>query len=508
MRRVRELLRLHFDCSLSNGQISSALKISKGSVHNTLKRFAASGLTWPVPGGLGDRELESALFPPSSRWPVGEVPDFAWVREELYRPHMTLQLLWEEYEQAHPEGLSRSSFYRGYKEHCGQAPVTMRQRHVAGDKLQVDYSGDKLSFIDRTSGTVTSAELFVCSWGASSYCYAEASPSQKQEDFVTSHVRALQYFGCVPRALVPDNLKSAVMKASSYEPTINTLYAAMAAHYDVAVVPARVRKPRDKAVVESNVLHLQRHLFGRLRDRMFYSLAELNSAIAEELEVFNARPMKDHGGKSRIERFNELDRPAARPLPARAFGITKIKTNVRVGPNYHIEFEQHHYSLPCELAGQSVEVHRVGDMLEIYHDAKHICRHPRSAANYDYTTREEHMPAHHRYVRGWSSEYFLDQAARIGPACRQAVEAIIESKRHPEQGFKAARGVLRLAKTHGAARVENAAARARHFTRVSYRDIKSILIQNLDRQANQAEAITVPEPTTHDNLRGADYYAV
>lgn len=507
MRKISELLRLHYDCKLSNEKIASALKLSKGSVNNTLQRFRASGLSWPLPESLSDTALEARLYRPREKVSEQSTVDFSALEAEMRRPHMTLQILWEEYHAAYPEGLGRTRFYEGFRAWRTARALPMKMLHKGGDKLFVDYSGDGFTYVDQTRGTVTRTELFVCSWGASSYCYAEASPSQKQEDFAQSHVRALDYFGCAPAAFVPDNLKSGVRKASLYEPTMNPLYAALAEHYGAAVLPARVRKPRDKGVVESNVLHLQRFLFGRLRNRTFYSLAEINQALAEELEHYNARAMKDYGGQSRRERFALLDKPFARALPEQRFAITAVKCGVRVAPNYHIQYRNHHYSLPCELARQAVDVYQYGHILEIYHDGNHVCRHQCGRGDYGYTTREEHMPENHRYVRGWSPEYFLAQAEQIGPSVREAVRRMMEQCSHPEQGYKAAMGLLRLSKSLGSERVEKAARRALHFGFVNLRSIKSVLDNNLEDQALSSEDDETPLLPQHDNLRGSQYYA-
>ncbi len=357
MKQIREILRLHFDCRLSNQQIANAIRKSKGSVFNCITRFKETELRWPLLEGMSDSDLEQCLYPETAGKNNNSVmPDFMHIHQEFSRPHVTLELLWEEYRQSLPNGLSRSSFYRHYAQYRNNLPVDMKIIHKGGDKLFVDYSGKKPHFWDRQKKKWVETELFVASWGASSCCYCEASLSQTGQDWVSSHVRTLEYFGCVPSAFVPDNLKSGVTKANFYESKINALYKLFAQHYDTVILPARVRKPKDKPVVESNVLHLQRFIFGRLRDRTFYSLGDLNEAIWELLGQFNQRPMQQYK-RSRQQRFEDLDKPYAAELPVVRFIYTQVKTDVRVAPNYHIEFDKHFYSVPYELVRKQVDAY-------------------------------------------------------------------------------------------------------------------------------------------------------
>jgi transposase len=505
MKKTREILRLHFDCTLSNQQIADAVRKSKGSVFNCLERFKTFGLQWPLSGNMTDSQLEDKLYPQASgKHNEAILPDFEHIHRELSRPHVTLELLWDEYQTSHHEGLCRSSFYRQYGLYRKDLPIEMKVIHKGGDKLFVDYSGDKLRFYDREAGRWVEAEFFVASWGASSYCYCEAVLSQSGKDWVSSHVRALEYFGCVPAAIVPDNLKSGVTKADFYEPDINALYGQLARHYDTVILPARVRKPKDKAVVESNVLHLQRFIFGRLRDCTFYSLWELNAAVWEALELFNARPMQQYK-TSRADRFEVLDKPHAKALPEKRFAFTQVKIDVRVGPNYHIEFEKHYYSVPWEFVRKQVDVYQSGSVLEIYHNNEHICRHMVEPGDYRYTTREEHMPPKHKFVKGWSSAWFIAQAHQVGESTAELIQAILESKRYPEQGFRAALGVLNLKKKYSPERLEKAARRALYFETLSCRSLKSMLAQGLEQEALPKKPHRMP--LEHENIRGEHYYS-
>lgn len=509
MRKIRQVLEYRLSKNISAEQTAQALSISKGSVINYLERFERSKLSWPLPETLTDTALEEALFPPSPPAPdtlTEPQPDIGYIEKELAKRHMTLQRLWEEYAEQHPAGLKRTAFYDFVTKHR-PPEVTMKMIHKGGDKVFSDYSGDGLEYIDRRTGEIVPVDLFVCAWGASSYTFGEATPTQKTRDFTMSHVRALNFFGVAPFAFVLDNTKSGVKKADRYDPVANPIYGEMANHYHVAFLPARVQKPKDKAIVESAVLQAQRFILARLRNRQFFSLDEINAAIREELEALNNRPMKEYGGQSRRQRFEELDKPYAQKLPAEPFRISRIKTDVRVGRNYHIRFEDHNYSVPYGLAGKRVCVYQVGSIIEIYHDNVHLCRHQIGRPNYGYTTVREHMPPNHAFVKGWSKEWFVAKASEIGPATAEAVVQIMNARKHVQQGFNAAMGVFRLAKIHSPERLEIACQRAGYFKCASFKTIKSILDQHLDKQVflplSQEQN---PPPLLHENIRGPEYY--
>lgn len=510
MRKIRQVLEYRLSKNISADQTAVALSLSKGSVINYLERFERAKLTWPLPETLSDTELESALFPPpaatESHPPAYGLPDINYIEKEIVKPHMTLQRLWEEYAELHPQGLKRSAFY-DFIARTRPAKVTMKMVHKGGDKVFVDYSGDGLEYIDLKTGECIDVDLFVCAWGASSFTYVEATESQKTNDFTMSHVRALKYFGVAPFAFVLDNLKSGVKKADRYDPVANPVYGKMAEHYHVAFLPARVRAPQDKAVVENAVLQAQRFILARLRNRQFFSLDEVNAALQEELEAFNDRPMKEYGEQTRRQRFEELDKPYAQQLPTVPFMITSVKIDVRVAPNYHIRFNDHFYSVPHTLATQRVDVYRAGSIVEIYHDNVHVCRHQLGAPNFLYTTVKEHMPPSHAFVKGWSKEWFIAKASEIGPATAEAAAQIMCAREHVQQGFNAVMGLLRLAKAYSPQRLEKACQRAIYFKASSLKAIKAILEQHLDKQTFLPLPVKQCEPVDHDNIRGAQYYA-
>jgi transposase len=510
MRKIRQVLEYRLSKKISAEQTALALSLSKGSIINYVERFEQSKLPWPLPETLTDTALEEALFPPSSLLtdpdlPGVPLPDAGYIEKELARPHMTLQRLWEEYADQHPNGLKRTAFYDHVARHrCPK--INMKMIHKGGDKVFSDYSGDGLEYIERKTGEIIPADLFVCAWGASSYTFAEASASQKTRDFAFSHVHGLNFFGVAPFAFVLDNTKSGVKKSDRYDPVANPVYGKMAEHYHVAFLPARVRKPQDKAIAESAVLQAQRFILARLRNRQFFSLDEINVAILEELEMLNNRPMKEYGGQSRRQRFEQLDKPYAQPLPAEPFMLSAVKLDVRVGPNYHVRFDDHFYSVPYRLATHRVDIYQVGATLEIYHDNVHLCRHQVGAPNFGYTTAAAHMPPNHAFVKGWSKEWFIAKASEVGPATAEAIAQVMNNREHVQQGFNAAMGVLRLARVYSPQRLEQACQRASYFKSATFNAIKTILERNLDKQTFLPLPVSQNSPITHENIRGAQYY--
>jgi transposase len=506
VRKIKEILRYRFECKLSFDRIASALGVSKGSVFKTVEAFNRSDLKWPLPEGFTDSSLEEIIYKSERETTeVGsEELDFEYISRELSRSHVTIELLWREYHDANPIGMSRASFFRKVKASLTQQP-DMKMIYNSGDLLFVDYSGDKPFYVNRTTGEIIEVELFVACWGASSYTYAEVTATQNSRDFCNSHVNAFKFFDCVPKGIVPDNLKSGVTKADRYEPQLNTLYGKLAEHYGTAVIPARVREPKDKAPVESAVGFVQRYILGRLRNRNFFSIHELNIAIKELVVKLNDEPMQLYRGKSRNTRFNESDKPNALPLRSDHFGITDIKYDVGVAPNYHIRYDDHYYSVPGELARKRVDVFVVGSTLEIYHDGVHVCRHLKQPPDFKYTTIDEHMPSNHRIVRGWSPQWLVSRAQAIGQSTKEAAELILKRHNHPQQGFNSVMGLLNLAKTYTPQRLEMASQRALRYQSVTYRSIKTILEKNLDKEeaVSKVEITVIPN---HGNLRGPQYF--
>ena len=503
MRKIHDVLRLHA-VGLSKRRIAVGLNIGRTAVGDYLRRARRAGLAWPLPEGLSDEALERLLFapPPVLSPDRRPLPDWPLPHRELKRPGVTLSLLWEEYRAVHRDGYGYSRFCDLYRDWRGRLAPTMRQTHVAGDKLFVDYAGARADVIDGLTGEVRTAQIFVATLGASSYTYAEATWTQALPDWIGSHSRAFAYFGGVPRQVVPDNLKSGVVKACLYDPEINRTYAGMAAHYDTAIVPTRPRKPRDKAKVEVGVQVVERWILARLRNRRFFSLAELNQAIGELLDDLNARRTK-HLGASRRQLFEALDQPALKPLPGQPYQYAEWKQR-RAGLDYHVEAAKHYYSVPHALAKQKLWVRITDRTVEVFHKGKRVAAHMRGSGNRRHTTVAEHMPSSHRRHANWTPERIRSRAAANGPHTGILIDVILRAKPHPEQGFRSCIGILRLAKTHGGERLEAACERALEIGATSYSSLASILKNNLERRAPR-QATDGPA-IDHSNIRGPHHF--
>ena len=507
MRKIREVLRLHHDCRLSQRVIRDTCGLARSTVIEYIWRAEQAGLSWPLPETLTDEELERLLYPPVAVAPgtPGVMPDFAHIHSELVagkKVNLTLSQLWEEYKEETPEGYQYSRFCELFRRWLGKRDYCMRQEHKAGEKLFVDY-GDGLDIWNTANGEPIKTDLFVAVWGASNFTYAEASLSQDLAAWCEAHVRGLEYSGCAPHIAVPDNLKSAVTKPSYYEPEINRTYAELAGHYGFAVIPARPAHPRDKAKVETGVLIAKRWILAKLRHRTFYSLADLNAAIRVLLDALNDKPLRKLK-RSRRELFLELDHPAALPLPANPYEYAEWR-KARVNLDYHIEADCHYYSVPFQLLREEVDVRLTANTTEIFHRGKRVAAHPRSRLRHRHTTLKEHMPPEHQKYLEWTPTRIIDWAGKTGPAAAALVQHIMAAKTHPEQGYRSCLGIMRLGKSYGSARLEAACARALRFNVCSFGAVRSILSSGLDRQAADKPP-SQPALPLHDNLRGDIYY--
>ncbi|HYA53645.1 MAG TPA: IS21 family transposase, partial [Streptosporangiaceae bacterium] len=484
----------------------AATGVAQTTVCDYVGRARAAGVGWPLPADLDDEGLERLLYPPAAPSRAARpAPDWGYVHRELRRKGVTLQLLWLEYRQAHPDGYGYSQFCNLYRAWTRQVDVVMRQVHRAGEKLFVDFPGDKVPVCSRETGEVVlEAELFVAVAGASSYLYAEAFPSQELLYWVTAHVHCFEALAGCPAIVVCDNLRAGVTRPHRYEPDVNATFAEMAAHYRVAVIPARAYKPRDKAKAESGVLIAERWIIARLRDRRFYSLGEANAAIAACVAEINARPFQKLDGTRRLL-FEQLDRPALRPLPATRYEFATWH-KARVNIDYHIAADKHYYSVPYQLARQQVDVRLSAAAAEIFHGSRRVASHVRSHVRHGHTTDPAHMPESHRQHAAWTPQRITGWAARTGPATANLVEKIIASRPHPEQGYRAALGIIRLAGRYGPDRAEAACARALRLRAYSYRSVESILRTGLDRQPLPGGTPALPPHPAHVNVRGPDYY--
>ena len=434
MRKIRDVLRLRAG-GMSKRKIAASLSIGVTAAGDCMRRARRAGLIWPLPQDLSDAALELRLYPPPQAAATNQrpQPDWAAIHRELRRPGVTLQLLWEEHRGAHPDGYGYSRYCELYRAWEGRLSPTMRQLHVAGERMFVDYAGTTLEVVDGTTGEVRVCQLFVAALGASNYTYAEATFTQRLVDWIGSHVRAFAFFDGVTAQIVSDNLRSGITKACFYEPAVNRTYAEMAAHYDTAVVPARPRKPRDKAKVEVAVQVATRWIIAKLRNRRFFSLDEINAAIRELVAQLNDRVTR-HLGRSRRSLFDELERPALKKLPVEPYLYAEWK-ECKVGLDYHVEVERHYYSVPHALLRETVWARITARTIEVFYRGKRVAAHIRSSSNRRHTTVREHMPSSHRRYADWTPERIRRQAGEIGRNTATLVEIIMRERVAPRAGL-------------------------------------------------------------------------
>lgn len=506
MRQLRAILRLKFEQKQANRAIARSCGVGVGTVSEYVRRAVRGGLGWPLPEDLDDRQLEERLFPPPGSAATARTsPDLAYIHQELRRPGVTLQLLWLEYLKGHAEGYRYSQFCDLYRRYARRLWPTMRQVHRAGEKVFIDFSGKRPHLVDRRTGEATDVELFVAVLGASSYTYAEATPSQELPHWVGAHVRMLEFYGGCPQVFVPDNLKSGVTTPCRYEPVPNRTYEELAAHYGAVVIPARPYKARDKAKVEVGVQVSQRWILAVLRNRTFFSLVELNEAIREKLTDLNGRTMR-HLGASRRELFERLDQPALRALPPNRFEMAEWK-NCGVNIDYHIEVDHNYYSVPYQLRGERVDARATASTVEIFFKSpSRIASHVRLTGRGRYATLPAHMPASHRAHAEWTPSRLIAWAEKTGPATGRIVAEILKDRPHPEQGYRSCLGIIRLVKRHGPSRVEAACVRAEHLRAPSYKTVTNILAAGFDALPFDEPAEVPATLPAHDNIRGAGYY--
>jgi len=505
MRRIRQVLQLHFGVHASYRMIAREVGVGRTTVQDYLTRAAAAGLGWPLPPDLTDEALEQRLFPaPSTKLGARRhpEPDWAMLVREMKRPGVSLLILWEEYDAAHPEGYGYSRFCELYRAFERRLSPTMRQTHIAGHKAFVDYSGKRVAIADPLTGEIRMAEIFVGVLGASNLTYAEATWTQTLPDWIAAHVRMFRFFGAAPRLLVPDNLKSAVNKPSFYDPEVNRTYAAMATHYNVGVVPARPRKPKDKAAVEAGVRFAQSYILGRLRHVTFFSLAECNTAITAALERMNGREMR-RLGVSRRQLFEAVERPTMQPLPEQDYEYAEWRL-ARVGIDYHVEVQGFFYSVPHALIREQVDTRATARTIEVFHRGRRVAAHARRYGGPRHGTQPEHMPSAHRRYGEWTPERLQHQARVIGPNTEGLIIAVLARRPHPEQGFRTCLGVLRLFRGIDPARAETVSLRAIEIGALSYASVASILQHRIDCSAPPQAADGTP--LLHDNIRGPRYY--
>lgn len=505
MRHVKEILRLKFQNHLSVREIAGSCGLPTSTVGDYLHRAGSAGLSWPLPEGMSDPQLWERLMSSAGSpggVPAKPLPDWPVVHEQLRRKGVTLQLLWQEYRQSHPEGYRYSRFCELYERWAGTLEPVLRQVHEPGQKLFVDWAGQKVP-IHQADGTVMEASLFVAVLGASNKAYAAAFDNEQLANWIAAHAQAFAFYGGVTRAVVPDNPKTAVIHACRYEPVLHRSYQEMAAHYGTVILPARAARPRDKAKVETGVQIAERQILAVLRDHRFFSVGELNQAIKPLLEKLNAQPFQKLEG-SRNSWFESQEKEKLLALPAQPFEMA-IWTKAKVNIDYHVVVDYHLYSVPHSLIHQVVDARSTARTVELFHEGRRVAAHVRSHQSGKFTTLEEHRPKSHQRYLEWTPSRLIEWAGKTGPQCAQVVEQILTAKPHPEQGFRSCLGIIRLGKGVGPQRLEAACARALRFGTCSYQSIKSILENGLDQQTQEPE-LPLPSPA-HANVRGQVYYA-
>jgi len=506
MRQIRELLRLHLQAGCSLAECGRALGMAKSTAGSMVLAARAAGVDWPVAQGLDDEQLEARIYrPPVPRKHRQADPDFAAVHQELKRPGVTLQLLWEEYARGNPLAYKYTSFSIKYRMWKAQLARSMRQVHVAGERLFVDYAGQTVPVVDAATGEVWQAQIFVAVLGASNYTFACATARQTTADWLGACADAFEFIEGVPLLLVPDQTRAMVAVPNAYEPQVGPLVEEFARHYGITVLPARPGRPRDKPKVEVGVQVVERWILARLRNRRFFSLAALNAAIGELLGELNQRGFKKLPG-CRRSAFLELDRPALRPLPPTRFEVARWKT-ARVNIDYHVELDGHYYSVPHRYVRSQVQLRVTATTLEVFAGQQRIACHALSNLRGRHTTCADHMPASHRAHREWTPQKLIAWGERVGPGTAAVVRWQMEHRPHPEQGYRACLGLQRLAREYGAERLEAACTRANAIGTRASGSVASILKRGLDRAALPAtSAIAGTPPPGHENVRGPSYY--
>lgn len=503
MRKIKEVLRLKWELGLTDRQVGRSLRISHSTVREYVKRAEQAGLGLPLPADLGEAELRAKLFPRKNKAKSKQPqPDWKKMEQELKRPGVTRMLLWQEYLEANPNGYGYSQYCELYRRWVKtQDKPVLRKPKKAGEEVEIDYSGQKFEVINPNTGEVQKAEIFVAVLGASGLIYAEAHWSQSLPNWIRAHVRMFQFFGGVPKLLRPDNLKAGVSHPGYYEPDINPTYHELVEYYGTVVIPTRVRKPKDKALVENAVQQVERWILAALRDRRFFSLHELNQAISKRLQWLNNR-QRSNNDCSRREMFETCEKQHLQALPEQPFVYLEIK-HAKVHIDYHITFKKHHYSVPHTYTRQKVLIRASEHLVEIYSsENKRIACHAR-VDRFGYSTEKTHMPANHRWYLEWSPQRFCRWAQKIGPNTGALIAAKLESQKHPEQVYRSCLGILKLADDYPVGDLEAASQLALEIGALSYRAVKNLLQTRKNARVKEPQH----QPVVHAHIRGETYYS-
>ena len=508
MTKVRQILGYHHQ-HVSLKEICRLTSVSRNTVKRYIRQFIVEELTWPDVERMSDYELDMLFANLTDIQPDPRLEELQnllpQMEKKLRRPGITLTRLWEEYRAEHPKGYGHTQFYRYFRLYTNQVKPVMHIEHKAGDKMYIDFAGKKLYLTDPNSGEQHPVEVFAAILGCSQLTYVQAIPSQKKEDLIRCCENALHYFGGSPKAIVPDNLKSAVIQSSKYDPVINESFAAFADHYGLAVMPARAYRPKDKSLVEGIVKISYRRIYANIEHRTFYTLEDLNKAIAAELETHNNTTLTKRN-YSRRQLFEEVEKDALHSLPAFRFEIREYKS-VTVMKNGHIilSADKHYYSVPYTYIGRKVKLYYSSDRVEIFSNYERIATHQRDQRRFAYTTAEAHLASSHRFLSEWSPEKFIREAEAIDPIVKQFIEGVLENKAHPEQAYKSCSGILQLQRKVGKERLIHACGRALNYQIFNYPILLSILEKQLDRHQLETDDTDEQMPT-HDNIRGEQYY--
>jgi transposase len=507
MNKLRRVLQLYHQ-GKSKLFISKYLDLSRNTVNKYITQCLLQDKPIEEVLELSDLDLEKLFIEKPPPDPTQKLKDlysfFPYAEKMLKKTGVTKGMLWQEYIALHPDGYKSSMFCERFNRWSKRTSPVMHINHKAGDKVYVDYAGKTLEVVDKESGEVTEVQFFIAVLGASQYTYAEATPSQGKEDFITSVENALQYYGGVPAAIVPDNLKSAVTKSNRYEPTLNETFLDFAQHYNTTVLPARVYKPRDKSLVEGAVKILYTRIYTILRKNTYYSLKELNAAIWEALEAHNQTNFTGRS-HSRSDVFNEMERQELANLPLRRYEI-KHQAHATVMQNGHIclGIDKHYYSVPYQYIRKKIKLLYTSQQVEVFYKYNRIAVHQRNKTRYNYTTIPEHMASTHKYMTDWSPQRFINWAESVGEPVKRLIIRILEKRQHPEQAYKSCMGILALEKKVGKQRLINACKRAHEYHIYNYKIVLSILEKNLDKDESEQEKNE--KPPDHQNIRGNEYY--
>lgn len=506
MSKIRQILKM-YSYHTGTRKISERTGLSRTTVIKYLERYRSMKITWEELSLLNDKNLDALFHQEPSEEPSEREKElyafFPYVEKQLKHTGVTLQKLWSEYATQHPDGFQSTGFYKHFNRYKHRSHPSMHMTHKAGDKMFVDYAGEKLQVIDTATGEIKKVEVFVAILGASQLTYVEAVESQSLQDFILSCENALHFFGGAPAAIVPDNLKAAVTKSSKYEPQINENFEAFADHYGMAVVPARAYKPKDKALVEGAVKITYNRIYSNLRNQDFTSIQLLNAAIGLHLQ--NHNQLNFVGRKySRQQQFDEMEKPELQPLPLMRYEMRKnVIQTVMVNGYIRLHCDKHYYSVPYKYIGKKIKIFYSKSRVDIYHRYEQIASHERIKSPHTYTTIEDHMASTHQHMSSRNPAFYIDAGNKIHKDVGLYIEQVLTRKAYPEQGYRSCQGILSFAKRVGSDRLIRACRRAHEVGYFNFKIIESILQKNLDQNELEEQPSTMP---AHENIRGKEYY--